>query len=657
MTPTGRKPGGALVSNVEVLRKFVYENGPVTKDDMVRAIRAHMHGVLSDEEALNNYVLPVLKTQSYYRESEGRYTVVEEMIPEYAAVVEILEGERRLLLERELRSRLSRRLGLRYDDVVIDFKRHPKLKRSGTRWGLDGWEIINDQAYEVLKDRGVPMTERDIVNAVCERFDRSHATSIFDPERDKRFVRDRKAWTLAQEKPPRAKGVQRALKLDVTKRVDKSFEESFVEAFNPKEQGRTDKAAAKPSLKKVLRKKIEEKVEQVRAAKEQMGRTILLGGPQKPSAAPVGQQAKAVEEVSYSVKSFQAVEPSIREHSLSQKQKDEMSDFLERLPPTAGGLAKIGVKMPGALSPAKISETLAQKYDGYASDRVVIPHEYNKLLVEIASPRLDEIILNPACHAGDLAIAIIDHVFDSLKNSKWALSEDDTIEVALSSGETLTIYASDTKLLEKAADKFMVSQSDLIDHFLSFSFCAIEKDGVLARAARFKCMLSGHDLAYVVSRDYFTELPAVFGQEPNEDNEITLRFDLIAGNFTFVGSHNTVANYIDQSIRILDSDGRLVMFLPDSFLSVLKTHSFLKQVQDACDFRYIFNLPHFESGEPVSLVCLQKRNEDEPPPDVVVAQFKNYNDALVAVGALKAGEMKEGLMFSFDQTRVPDVLD
>lgn len=660
MTPTGRKPGGALVSNVEVLRKFVYENGPVTIDDMVRQVRVLMHGVPSDEKALNNYVLPVIKSQPYYREADGRYTVVDEMMPEYKDIVEILETERCPHLERELRSRLSRRLGLRFDDVVLSFERHPRLERFGSRWGLQGWQIINDLAYEVLKDREVPLSERDIVNAVCERFGKSHSASIFDPERDKRFIHERKLWTLAQEKSPRPKGGQRAPKLDATKKVNKSLEQSFVEAQEKeKEQAKAENASQ--SQRKILRKKIEAKVEQVREQKQQMGRSaVLYPGARKAAEgiSEAAQPAKGSEEVSYSVKSFHTVEASLREHSLSQKQKDEISDFIERVAPTGGGpLAQLGARMSGTLSPAKVSEALAQRYPGYGADRVVIPPEYNKLLVEIASPKLDEIILNPACHAGDLAIALIDYVFDSLTNSKWALSEGDTMEVALSNGETISIFASETKLIEKASDRFIVSQSDLVNHFLSFNFCAIEKDEVLARAAKYKCRLSGYDLTYVVSRDYFTDLPAVFGHEPNDENEIKLRFDLIAGNFTFSGAPNTVANYVDQSMRILEADGRLVMFLPDSFLSILKTHGFLKQVQDACDFRYIFKLPHFESGEPVSLVYLQKRNEDETPPEVIVAQFKNYNDALVALGALKAGEAKEGLMFSFDQTRVSDVLD
>jgi hypothetical protein len=259
-------------------------------------------------------------------------------------------------------------------------------------------------------------------------------------------------------------------------------------------------------------------------------------------------------------------------------------------------------------------------------------------------PTIIDSMLHPACFEGSLTVELLNYLHDSLEGAAWALVEDDSsIEIVQPNGSRYRLTTKDTSLVEKARDKFIISQVDLVNHYLNFKYTGIEADKVLAKAARIVVRLSGFEHTYIVSQDYLSQLPEIFNHEPNDTNTISDRFDFVIGNFTFAQDANLAANYLDQSLSLLAGGGRLGVFVLAELLTLLRDHGLLGEFLHEMAVTHFIKLPVIEGRHEVVLLIIRTLEPDETPPQIVFTQIKDFKSANVLSNALQkntgAGEL------------------
>jgi hypothetical protein len=296
------------------------------------------------------------------------------------------------------------------------------------------------------------------------------------------------------------------------------------------------------------------------------------------------------------------------------------------------------------LSARKLLDVLRLKHAAYSRDRVALPGELHRLLIELLNPHIHETVLHPACYEGTLSVELLSYLYEHLDGAAWAFVDDNSnlLELVQADGAHFRIDAKESALLETAKDKFIVSQVDLLNHYLStYRYTGIEQDRVLARAARIYSRLSGYENVYVANRDFLAELPEVFCLPPNEDNEIPLRFEIVLGNLTFTQDANLAANYLEQALRVLRPGGRLGVFVLTELMHLLKQHALLGEFVRQNSVTHYIHLPLID-GQHEMLLLMMRANtiSGEAAPQIAVAELSDVKQAasLLAALALEPGQ-------------------
>ena len=167
---------------------------------------------------------------------------------------------------------------------------------------------------------------------------------------------------------------------------------------------------------------------------------------------------------------------------------------------------------------------------------------------------------------------------------------------------------------------------------------------MLARAARVITRLSGHENAYIVSKDFLTELPEVFSLPPNEDNEISMRFDYVAGNLTFAQDANLAANYLDQSLKLLAPGGRCGVLGLSELLVLLKEHQLIGEFLKGKAVTHFVRLPVIEGRHNVVLLVVESLVDPDREVPIISSRVTDFKSANTLSKALdKSPEEETGL--------------
>jgi hypothetical protein len=267
------------------------------------------------------------------------------------------------------------------------------------------------------------------------------------------------------------------------------------------------------------------------------------------------------------------------------------------------------------------------------------------MLAELARPSINLSVLQPACFEGVLAVELFNCLFEKLEGAAWALTEDDRgVELVQPDGSRFTLTGLDKQFLDRARDRFIITQKDLIEHFLTEKYTAIEGNKVLARAARIITRLSGFENVYIYSNDFLSELPDVFGLDPNEENEIPQRFGLVIGNYTFTNDHNMSANHLELSLHLLAGGGRCAVFVLSELLVLLKDRGLLGEFIQGRAVTHFVRLPELEGQQNVVALILESlpAGERQEKP-IVSADLADVKSGIALAQALREGTGKDEL--------------
>jgi hypothetical protein len=650
----------SVLSNVDVIRRFVFENQPAGVDDIAAAVNAEMIHPVDPEIAKSRYVLPVLKSQSYFKEGkDGRWEIINKEMPEYKVLLQVMREEQKQMYERDVRSKIAKKLGWKVVTVVIDLEQAPELEKQKSWWGLKDWVISNDKAEEILRHHPSGLTEKDLLRQVVEKSGLPAERVVLNLKGDakKRFEQDRKNWFLKElMKAKENEKIKSSAVMTVPEKsddIDSLLEGSFLNAQSAfkvdEKRGAGDAQAGKSRLRKALKKQAMEVLEQ----REEIAR------PEDLAARLIRMLTEAgIEPERFN--SFQYLDNSARERGLSPREREEIQQFIDQLlqhETVAVGVNEDSI-INAPLSVKKINDILRIKYMNYTRDRVLIPNEFYRLLLTVLRPGINDSTLHPACMEGNLTTEMFRWMMQRLEGAAWALVDDGSnIEVVQPDGQHFRLAQSEKGLLEKARDRFIVSQMDLIDHFINFRFTGLEADKVLALAARINCRVSGFDDAYIVSKDYFSELPEVFNTPANDDNDIPNRFDVILGNFIFASDVNLAANYLDQSIKLLNPGGRLGMFVEPELLTLLQQHGLLGEFLSGMAVTHFVRLPLIEGRHDVVMLVLGSlAYESEKPSPIITASLADSKAAISLAAALEKGEGEGTLYRKIEQLALSSLI-
>lgn len=632
----------SALSNVDIIRRFVYQNQPVSLEEIAAELKSQMTSLKTDEQAEKNAQIVLDKNSYFRRTDDGKWEVEVSQMPEYKALPEVLAEAHQVLYERDVRSKVAQKLGWKVASVVLDMFRAEGVKRFGaSRWGLDHWVLGNDHAADVLKANPNGLSDKDLLKQVAERFKLDPAAVVFNFTGDKRFVPERKQWLLrehAENKKAREPKAAAAKRKEVT--VDEQLEAGFLQAQTTRsdEESGDGERLIKSRLRKATLKQAQEIIET---------REDLQPARQQDFAARLSQQLSAAGMDEYDVTSFQRVESAPKERGLNTKEREEINQFVSQLleQETVGMGVSLQAIANAPLSARKMQDVLRLKYAAYARDRVVLPTEYYALLVELLKPTITKPTLHPSCMEGMLSIELFTYLYDRLEDAAWALTDDGgNLEIVQRDGQRYRLTADDPQLIEQARDKFIVNQVDLVNHYLNNRYTGIEADKVLARAARVTTRLSGFENAYIVSRDYLTELPEVFGYQHDEENLIPDVFDVVLGNYTFTQDANLSANYLDTSLKVLAPGGRLGVFVLAELLTLLKEHGLLGDFLRGMGVTHFIRLPQIERHNVVLLVIEALHGEVRSEKPITVAELEDPRGASALAAALRGDEdATEGL--------------
>jgi hypothetical protein len=609
-----------LSSNVDIIKHIVYYLGPIRMEDIAAKMADVMLSFQPGAKTINQFIKPILQKCDYYTSDGKLWSVVVEKVPEHVALLKVLTDEQRLLYDRELRSRIAIALDMKVKAVCIEFSRDPNVKQTGTKWGLKNWEVVNDKAYELLLKQDAPLSIKDILQLVSQATGKHLDDIVFDPRGDNRFVQERKAWMVRDLVDKRKQERTAASTVKVRQeKVDMALESSFVNATSSvsKKELHQERDASKVKLRKQMRQEVQQ------ALKE---REALVAPVEVDLAEELSQELEYGAGAPLEGTSFNRVEPSMKERSLNQREREAISSFVAQI----SEMENVGVGADATqvlrepLSLHKIIGLLKVKYLPYFTDRVVIPDEFYRFASELVVPHPGMSVLNPSGQAGGFAVQILNTVYDRLDGSAWA-PHGAHIEVAQRDNVRYKIFVEGTPLHKKSQEDFLISQNDLVDYFILNNLAVVEGDRMLAQAAQHALRLAGFPDVYVAAKDFLSELPEVFSERPNEANEIAQRFDLVFGNLTFLKSHNLAANYLDQVFRLLDREGAVCVFVLRDLLKLLKDHEFMEDMAAHHDFRYVFHFPQIDARNEVSLVVLRRKipAADAGEPMLVTAVVKD----------------------------------
>ncbi|MDQ3022767.1 MAG: hypothetical protein M3R04_00045 [bacterium] len=593
----------SALSNVDIIRRFVYENQPISLDEIAAALKAQMSSIRTEELARKNAEL-VLAKNSYFRQDEnGGWEIDFEQMPEYQVLHGVMREAHQMLYERDVRTKVAHKLGVKVGSVVLDLVRAKGMKRFGpSRWGLEEWVLSNDAAAEVLKKHTGGLSEKDLTKHVADATGVTPDLIVFQFVGDKRFVADRKLWLLKEHFD--SKKAAPASKSASPKRknvsLDEGLETGFLQAQVARAEGEED--SGERLIKSRLRKA------NIKVAQEIVESREDLQPKPEDFAARLSQVLSNAGVDDYGVRSFQRVESAAKERGLGPKERDEINQFITQLleQDTVGVGASVQSIANAPLSARKMQDVLRLKYINYTRDRAVIPTELNKFLVELLRPTINTSILHPSSVEGLLAVELCTYLYDHLEDAAWALTDDSAaLEIVQRDGQRYTLSASDPQLIEQARDRFIVTQVDLVNHFLNNRYTGIESDKILARAARVITRLSGFENAYIVSRDYLSELPEVFGYQHDEENLIPDTFNMVLGNFTFTQDNNLAAGYLETSLKVLAPGGRLGVFVLGDLLTLLKEHALLGDFLRGMAVTHMLHLPLVEGRHKVVALVIE----------------------------------------------------
>lgn len=624
------------LSNVDVIRRFVFENGRVTLEQVGAVLRAQMASIRSDADAREKYALPVLRGQGYYQEKDGAWEIRIEDMPEYKALPAVFAELRALLYERDVKSAVAKKLGWKVANVVLDLTRASGLKRWGSRWGLASWELVNDQAAEVLKSHAGGLSEKDLHKHVCERYKIDPQSAILSLEGDKRFTQERKLWMLNEVAAAKRKSAapKEAAKAPKARSVELELEGSFILAQTQKGEG-AEGGEGERLIKSRLRKA------QIKQAQEIIEQREDLAEKKEDFAAKMTQLLSAAGVDEQGVRSFQRIEPASKERGLAPKEREEINAFVSQLmsQATVGAGLSAQAVANAPLSARKVQDLLRLKYLDYSRDRAVVPSEFYTLLVEILKPSITDTTLHPACYDGMLAVELLNYLFERLDGGAWALVDDNRrLEIVQPDGSRYRIGSEDPAVIEQARDKFILSQVDLLHYFLNNKYTGIEGDPVLAKAARIITRLSGFEGAYITPNDFLSELPEIFGYPANETNSIPERFDLLLGNLSFANDPNLAASFLEQALKLLSPVGRLGVFILSELLVLMREHGLLGEFLKGLAVTHFIRLPLLEGRHNVVLFVAGAQPEEGAAPKILHAELEDLKAATTLVGALRAGE-------------------
>ncbi|MCC7479539.1 hypothetical protein IT575_13935 [bacterium] len=635
------------LSNVDIIRQFVFkrsvlEQTPVSLAEVGAELRSHLKSIRSEEDAQQRYALPVLKAQSYFRQNGELWEIELEAMPEYKALPEVFREQRQFLYERDVKSKVAQKLGWKVAVVVLELERAEGLQKLGSRWGLAEWHLVNEEAVEVLKQYPGGLSEKDLLKHICERMQISPDIAILQPAIDRRFVSERKLWLLkeqADKKQTQASAAATVPKRK-TKDVELVLESGFQEAListRGDEGGGEDERLVKSRLRKA----------QVKQAQEILEQREDLQPKQEDFAAKLSQVLSAAGVDDYGVMSFHRVEPAPKERGLEPAERQEMQKFINQLMEleTVNTSVSAAAVANAPLSARKMQDVLRLKYAPYTTERAVIPNELYRALIEIVKPSIQQSLLHPSCFEGNLSVELFNYLYEKLEGSAWALTEDDRrVELVQPDGTRFILSGLDKQFIDRARDRFLITQKDLIEFYLSEKYTAIEHNKVLARAGRIITRLSGFENVYIYSNDFLSELPEVFGLDANDENEIPQRFDLVIGNFTFEGDPNLAANYLELSLHLLNQGGRCAVFVLYELLVLLKERALLGEFLQGRAVTHFLRLPQLEGRHNVVALVMESlpagQRQEQP---IVSADIADIKSGIALASALRDGTGKGDL--------------
>ena len=185
---------GSTLSNVDIIKLHLYYDGPATAEMLASEVSRLMRAKPSVERALSMYVLPVLKSTTLFVKHGKEYSIDLALLPEHQVVLGIFERERRFLSEKDLKNLIAKELEIKVHSVAINPERIKGIKKLGKKWGLEKWQLINDEAFEILKEHKASFSDKEIIRMVVEAGFTTEDGAIFEPKNDIRFKKDRKNW-------------------------------------------------------------------------------------------------------------------------------------------------------------------------------------------------------------------------------------------------------------------------------------------------------------------------------------------------------------------------------------------------------------------------------------------------------------------------------
>ncbi len=638
-----------LTSNTAIIKHVVYYLGPIRVEEIARITSEFLRSFKADEEGIRSNILPILEKKEYYKQVNGMWDVEIAKFPEHRVIPEIFQREHRLLSEREVKNKIAAELSIKVKEVCFEIERDENLKKFDGGWGLKKWELVNDQAVQVLKAQGMPLAEREIIQLISEKYKKPVEGIVLSLNTDKRFVQEKKVWALKEEVEARKiKGGRRKI-AERRDDVQLELEKSFLKAQGIVRKEQPDESPPR-KMKVKLRKTASQQVREMLKERELQVIPVEVDLAAELSSSQV---ATSVAETT----TFSRVEHSPKERSLSAREREAIASFVEQLARLEDkGVGESTSKLRREpLSLNKILNLLRLKYVPYFAERVVIPEDYYRFAAELITPRAGQTVLNPSCHDGLFAIEVLTAVFARLEGSAWA-PHGSQIEVVQKDGLRYRIGVEGTSLQKKSLEDFLVTQTDVLDYFIENNFAAIEYDRILAQSAKYCLRLAGFPNVYLANMDYLSQLPEVFGEPANDRNEISLRFDLVFGNLTFLKSHNLSANYLDQSLRILERDGVGAFFVHHDLLKLLKDNPFMEGVLTSHYFHYIFTFPPLEGVSEVKLIVLKRKSDEKPGVSLVTARIKDVKDLRYILVDLARGIKQSPYYECLSQESVPRIL-
>jgi hypothetical protein len=534
---------------------------------------------------------------------------------------------------------VAQKLGWKMASVVLDLSLATGLQRLGSRWGLAGWVLVNEQAVELLKQHQGGLSEKDLLRHICDRFKIDAAVAILALETDKRFGQERKLWVLNElaAKRKSATTLKEAAKAPKSKSVELELEGNFILAQTPK-GGEGEGGDGERLIKSRLRKA------QIKQAQEIIEQREDLAEKKEDFAAKMTQLLSSAGVDEQGVKSFQRIDSASKERGLAPKEREEINAFVTQLmnQETVGAGISPQAVANAPLSAKKIQDLLRLKYIDYTRDRAVIPPEFHALLVDILRPSITDSTLHAGCFDGMLSVELLGHLFEHIEGGAWALVDDNRrLEIVQSDGNRYRIGSEDPGIIEQARDKFIVSQVDLLNYYLNNKYTGIEGDPVLAKAARITCRLSGYENAYITPNDFLSELPEIFGYPANEENRIPERFDLVLGNFTFTSDPNLAASFLEQALKLLSPAGRLGVFVLAELLVLLRDHGLLGEFLKGLAVTHFVRLPIIEGRHNVVMFVVGVQPEEGGAPKIISAEVEDLKGAVALNAELQSGPGSE----------------